>query len=355
MNQPLLFHIGTPKSGTTSIQRAMRLLRTTFDSQYLYPGAIRTESHMVETCLILKEAGQPLPDLSWAPEIESYLNSSSLPDIKDLINSWSEECHTYKLRLSSPLFPPIVLSCEFAYEAFVDTQTLLTLKRLFNGLDVKFVIYIRPIDQHCNADFIQSLKYADWFGMESFYRMKTDRRGYLTQLHNNLPEILSNYQKIFGEGSLIVRYCEPIYLYKKNVVNDFFRLLGLELPDTYTESFQNKTVPFDFLIFFTNKFGNPVNRTEKSIILFDKLMTNQKLMQMQNFSSSFAYSPQERLEMLQSVEETYQIIGQQFDLQLGDALSRFKSQTNDEWVNAANLNPERCQLFQEIIDEIIAH
>lgn len=352
MKQPLFFHIGTPKSGTTSIQRAMRLLRTTFESEYLYPGALKTESHMIETCLMLKESGQPLPDLSWAPEIKSYLENASLPKLESLLSSWSEECHIYKSKINLPILPPIILSCEFAYEVLAKPETLLYLKKLLRNFSAKFIIYLRQIDEHCNADFIQSLKYGNWYGMESYYHMKTDRRGYLTDMHSRLPEILSIYVDIFGQDSVILRSFERSRLYKNNVVADFFRLLGLELPREYSGTFQNRSVPYDFMIYFVNNFGNPINRSTRNKVLFDKLMNNETLLNMQTISSKFAYSPEERQEMLQSVHQSYKLLDQMFGIKLGESLYRFKPSNQAGWDNAANLDPVRCNIFQKIIDSL---
>ncbi|WP_186509943.1 hypothetical protein [Synechococcus sp. RS9902] len=306
---------------------------------------------MVETCLFCKEAEFKLPELSWAPRIVDYLKNKPLPSLDTLIDSWSEQTKSYQAEINLPYIPPLVLSCEFAYTALEDFETLVYLKNKFVDYDVNFVIYLRRVDKHCNSDLLQTLKYGDWSNVDEFRQIKKDRRHDICNLHLDLPNILGTMGAVFGNKKIIVRPFEKSSLYKSDVVADFLRIIGVELPQSYEDTQQNVTAPYDFLIHYVNKFGNPIKRSAPVSQLFEKILSERELLEMHTDGSKYAYSPKERSEMIAYVGGSYKTIMNKFFMVDSCSLDS-QVQENTNWVNLSNLDPERIKLFDKIIDKV---
>lgn len=354
MKRQLFLHLGTEKTGTTTLQRRLRELRTTLSNHYLYPEPIMTESHMLETCLICREAGCEFPDLSWAPQLQKYLDEVTPPKLNVLVDSWFHELKASQSRNNLRHYPPLVLSCEFAYKAFNKPKSLKYIKSLFSEFDINFVVYLRRIDKHANAALLQSLKRGNWFGLRDFSTLKTRTKERVIRNHLDLPNLLKKISSVFGSQKIILRSFDPACLYKSDVVSDFFHVIGLE-PLNYQKTSHkniNITPPYDFLIHFVNKFGNPVKRSQDDNKLLDSILAMNELNDLQIDSSKYAYSPQDRLEMNNIVGKVYDELCSQF------SMKPFPNIENEligsaKWVDLSFLDDHRVLQFDRVISEAL--
>ena len=351
MKQQLFFHLGTPKTGTTSMQRALRVLsrsRSALNKYYLYPEPIITESHMIETCLFCREADHVLPNLSWAPQVLKHLDETPLPNLKDLIDSWAEKLRSYQSEINLPQLPPLVLSCEFAYQALGHQKAIRYLRERFSDYDVNFILYLRRIDMHVNSALMQTLKRGNWSGMSDYQELKHRTRKRLINRHLEMPKLLNRFGSVFGNHKIMIRPFDRACLYKGDVVSDFFRIIGLELPESYDKSHKNITLPYDFLIYFVHKFGNPVQRSEFANKLLTLIMRKQEVLELQTDSSKFAYSPQERLEMNEAVSGTYKELQDAYTMKAFPSVD-LELVNSSEWFDLSNLDSNRLAKFDQLI------
>lgn len=206
----LYLHIGTHKTGTTSIQRALK------SNQEL----LRKKS---------------LTYFSKRPNGSNYHN----------INSWFENypksitngtCSIKKnlKKLSieiSKIENNIILSGE-AFSYIIFKEELLLLKDEFRKYftDIKIIIYLRRQDTQAVSHHNQSSKSfqrpSQLFWANQFYVFKDDQKHVKSYL--NYYEKINMWADIFGEENIIIRIFDKKTLINIDVVNDFFNILGID-------------------------------------------------------------------------------------------------------------------------------
>jgi hypothetical protein len=305
---------------------------------------------MIESCLVRRDATGTLPDLSWAPDLQDYFDNNNQHRFGDMVKSWIQLSKDCQLSSEPTNAVPVILSCEFAYNTLAEDAILSHLKYCLEHFDVKIVIYIRRVDEHCNADLVQTLRAGLWARGDNFYKLKSNRRHNIIEQHKSLPRLIHKWASHFGKGNIVVRPFEAQSLLQSNVVADFFSILGLTVPEIYQDTAQNKAVPYDFLLYFAERYGGPLQRSTKSKKLFDLLLTSIELDRLQVCSSKYAYSPQERLEMIEAVSEQYSSIGAYIGASKPTLFLERLPAPTDEWQNLANLDTDRIPEFDKLIE-----
>jgi len=347
----LFFHIGTPKTGTTSIQRALRLLGG-LSGSYTYPEPKVTESHLLESAILLRDSGYDV-DLSWAPEVQESLNNSADIKANKIISNLLGANSSGSTFSRNNQGVPLILSCEYFCKCISKVKTLKNLHSLLAPFDTTFVLYLRRIDLHCNSEVFQALKEGFWRKNDSLLDLKEKRRRALIDFHLNICKTLRNIQQIFGEKSIIVRPFEKQSLFKGDVVLDFMKVIGINEDIAYSDTIQNKTPPIDFLLYFSDLFGGPFERSSTAHQIYRKIYEGDKVYHFITSETKFVYSYTERVQMIDAVLPAYQVLNDILCKQ-GDSFFREPPPSHDDCHFNGKLSGERINNFNAIIVKELA-
>lgn len=225
----LYLHIGLNKTGTSSIQKFFNNNHQVLESLgVLYP---RTGLHdSAHYGFSKKLIGLP-----------SAANVSLADGIQDVIR----EAATKKQN--------VVISSEYLFLATY--EQIFEIKQFLDktGVDIRIVIYLRRHDYWVDSLFNQAVKTAP--GNQVW---DLDIREYFIYLLGaaefeiRYPKIIDKWADVFGQGNVLVRPFEKSQFYNGDLIWDFCRLIGLELPAELEKKgvstfLVNESVPDDIL------------------------------------------------------------------------------------------------------------
>lgn len=200
----LILHIGLPKTGTTSIQRALEALRGALRRQGIcYPesrgGAVPALLHRVG----MTHGAGPRPDSGGPAD-----------------RFWNEL--TTEFRALGPAIGTVVLSGEQCSYLLRSPEQIARLHAKLAPwfATMQVVIYLRRQDMHAASMYAQALRRAI---------LRPPSLEFLEQELSGLYDyanLLRSWQSVFGEGSIIPRIFEPDALLNGDSVADFLGLCG---------------------------------------------------------------------------------------------------------------------------------
>jgi hypothetical protein len=206
INRPSLYvHIGSPKTGTTALQKFIRVNRDTLENNNLrYPDT--------------------------ASKAMNYLAFSMLDSVPELVHQlpidMNELYATLELGgevnvISAEAF--FVCSSDKYLGAALPTRLRLLLT---DKCDVKIIVYLRRQDK-----FIESIysQYVKLHAHSSFYTKTIQDFIEEYSCYLDYYKILSNWAQVFGRENIIVRVYEKGQLKDCDIVSDFISTIGLPL------------------------------------------------------------------------------------------------------------------------------
>ncbi|HID0127129.1 TPA: hypothetical protein ACXASU_001694 [Campylobacter jejuni] len=234
-------HIGTPKTGTTSIQKFLTLNREILKANgYYYPNAFDEKEYWYLEKMIKVINDHKILDFY---QFHDVLNNDGelllkFNNLKNEINSLEKD---YK----------IILSSEGLYHQLSKKKEIYLLKKilLFLGFQEIFIIvYFRD-----PSDML-------WNLYTTYVKNHTP-----TKLHIEPAEInsegrhlcdyrkcLENYIEIFGISNVLVNIYDPNYLYGKNIIFDFLKQINYngDTSSFIIPNFQNISLNYQGVKFF---------------------------------------------------------------------------------------------------------
>ncbi len=211
-------HIGTPKTGTTSIQGFFAKNREAWrDKNVYYPecfarfGGIKAANHikLSSSCCNLKYSS------NLAKTFDIYTHQEQQHFYDELKKAFLEE-----LSKAGPNIDTIVCSNEHLSVQMFEKDDLFKLKSLFSDIcdNIKIIVYLRKQDAVTVSSYIQKLK-----------------TGYCKPLVlEKLPAKWKDYYKLikfweltFGKGNVLPRIFAKDKFYEANLVLDFIHTCNL--------------------------------------------------------------------------------------------------------------------------------
>jgi hypothetical protein len=245
-------HIGTPKTGTTSIQAYL----TNNDEKlandgYLVPKSSRLQkkNHILLPNYCLK--GKRISDLNIRNGIQS---EKQLKQFRD--NFY----HDFREEISQFEGHGVILSSEQLYGKLQSEKDIQELKNIFEDLydEIKIIVYIRE-----QAEMLCSL-YSTRIKGGNTYTMPGQDRFSRTQIFD-FNQRLKLWERVFGIENIVLRIFEKDKLHEKDVVSDFCKAINIPKyefePIRLNQSLNAKQCEFLRLIneYIPSQLGRKVN------------------------------------------------------------------------------------------------
>lgn len=225
----LTLHIGTEKTGTTSIQAALAADRERLaEKGVLFPRLFGSPNHME----LAVAATNPAP-----------------PDELQMIELGRQDCDLaeYRRRLAARIaeetqsgnFDRIVVSNEHCHSRLRDAEAIRRLIGLFGASpqDCEVIVYLRRQDRLAVSLHATVLQLG---GKEALFRPQV--AGALDH-YFDFERVLDTYAQVLGPDRIRVRLYEPNGFQNGNVVSDFYAVAALGMAPSSTPRF-NQSLSF---------------------------------------------------------------------------------------------------------------
>lgn len=226
----LILHIGTEKTGTTTIQEFLHLNRNLLANEGIYfPKSIGMRNH------------RPLASLCLSNEKDdAYLRMNNLTEMaqrkawrEDFLAKFEEEISGLK-----PEIKQVIISSEHLSSLLNHPSEIETLKNFLNKwfTDIKVVIYLRRQDKLVVSKYSTACKAG--IIVKSILPHPAKLRHFV-----NYQNLLGKWSSIFGKESITPRIFNPVEFINHDLLQDFIRVC--KLPENVDYQIpENKNVSF---------------------------------------------------------------------------------------------------------------
>jgi hypothetical protein len=231
----LYLHIGTEKTGTTSVQKFFRTNRERLARNgILYPATPGNENHTGLTVAAQKLARHgPLRKLKGVQSVESA---------REFRSTLMEELAA---EFRGGPYKTVVMSGEHCSSRLLDDKEVQWLKDYLSPFfeTIKIVVYIRRQDDFLLSTYSTSVK----SGSIRELAAPPER---LVEARYNHWELLSRWARIFGREHIVCRKYEKSALKSGDIVDDFLAVAGIEAgpdlvrPEDVNESLDAESLEF---------------------------------------------------------------------------------------------------------------
>ncbi|MEQ8651940.1 MAG: hypothetical protein RIC87_05705 [Kiloniellales bacterium] len=207
----IFFHIGTPKTGTTALQRFLAANRETLaELGYDFPSFLGEENHAKLAAYALE------PSRDVGLKIEMKLTDE---DARQEFNATLERDFEEAVSAKGDY----IFSSEHCTTYLAEESELSRLKSLVTatGQDVRLIVYFREPVSYLVSRFSTNLKQ----GRTNTIRVPPGKN--LDRWYD-YPMIVDLWSKVFGRDSLTIRLFSKDHLKSGDIRHDFCQVLGLQ-------------------------------------------------------------------------------------------------------------------------------
>jgi hypothetical protein len=270
----LYLHIGTEKTGTTSVQKFMELNRDLLNRySVIYPRAPGTANH-----LALAGMAQNRHD----GELQSKLNISSGEDLLAFRMKLAEQLAA---ELSANKYAKAVMSNEHCSSRLKTDEEVSFLRdflsRFFDQIYV--IVYLRRQDEFLLSTYSTQIKCG------RTKRLRLPGEGVIRDRYDYW-HLLSRWARVFGNDRLICRRYERSSLVNGSIIDDFLTAAGLDLSLDYERpAALNESLDADCLEFLRlmNKHVGESFRARKLVRSLEEISNGPLLGLPEDMLSSF--------------------------------------------------------------------
>lgn len=280
----LLIHIGTGKTGTSSIQNFLFANRKQLVKQFsvFYPEqGLATLDHFGEAI----HAHYPLT---------SWINDRKTENFEKLTRSInSSTCET------------AIISCENFYH-HIFAENIEFLASVFKSFSIEIICYVRRQDLYMESAWKQQIKTGAMKMPFSDFLERHTQAKYLKEVHGNYYRMLKPWAAIFGADALKIKVFDKTEWVHGDLIADFLNTCGLDekqaLSILYKPHLTNTAFPTELinLVQKTNAAGLVPKNQQRSFVLF--------LNKLSIFNNPPLLSTENRLAIMKNYQKTNQLL-----------------------------------------------
>jgi hypothetical protein len=219
-NKRLILHIGTVKTGTSSIQESLGRSRNALLAHHIHYPTIRPYNHIFTLPpIFVKDPGR----IDWFRRKLQPFEDKEIK-VQGFAREWRREFESCRRD------DDFIISAEHLSAAFFVEEAVQRLKEFVEPYfeKVTIIAYIRHYDSWIPSEVQQSIKNG--------FSARNDIFAMVQNLQNCPP--LMSYQKslqkwvnVFGREAVVVRPFNPRSFYRNSLLSDFFHACGLPADD----------------------------------------------------------------------------------------------------------------------------
>ena len=218
MSRDLILHIGTTKTGSTSIQNVLARSRPELAAQgVMYPRSPGDAQHDLLAYALMENLAQ-------RERLDTALWRGLTPDVR--IAQFREELAD-EIRSAPPGIKRFIISTEFIYILLRKPTEVQAVHDLLRPLfdHIKVVVYLRRQDSHFTSLYTQLLRSGEVVAPD---QLKMRAR----PLHElDYAKMLDRWVTVFGHDAIEPRLFDPPPGGRFDAVQDFLDLCGVVLPN----------------------------------------------------------------------------------------------------------------------------
>ena len=212
-------HIGTTKTGSSSIQQFLATNRDALRSQnVLYPKALGKVSHNV---IPVASKGRLAPT-----EHQRMFKITSERKYRTFIADRRKRL-TREINRSQP--DHILISSEHMHSRCFTPAHFEALKQFLapalDGRDVQILVYLRPQIEHAISLYSTQLAHGLALDIDSFIE---DRISGPKRRYHDFRKLIRSWQRAFPEATMTVRAFDAVKSLPEGVISDFMQVTGLQ-------------------------------------------------------------------------------------------------------------------------------
>jgi hypothetical protein len=278
----LLIHIGTGKTGTSTIQNFLFSNRKQLAKEFslLYPEQGLSQ---------LKHFGEDIyahyPIVSWVHNRET----GKLANLARSINK--SNCQT------------AIISCEnFYHQLFA--QEIIFLASVLKEFSITIICYVRRQDLYMESAWKQQIKTGAMKMPFSVFLERHTQTKYLNEVHANYYRMLKPWADIFGVDAIKIKVFDKSEWIREDLIADFLNTCGLDeqqaLPPLIKPSLTNTSLPTELIttVQKVNAMGLIPKKQQKSFVLY--------LTKFSSFSNPPLLSTENRFAIMKNYQKTNQ-------------------------------------------------
>ena len=231
MKKKLFLHIGSEKTGTTTLQNFCSINSAYLNDQgFFYPC-------LEELPYVNNRAHSPLPAsfLSQRPE---FIPAAMHYDSKSLFTRFASD-------MAKRMEPAVIVSAEHFSSRCSCTDIIQLIKSYLSEFDLRIIVYIRPQHEMLLSAYSTYLKNG---GTQSLNQIMNPQTGWLhpDNIYFNYKSMLNPWVDTFGCSAVSLRIFQKNSLVNGSLIDDFLDVLKIEDdPRFYKEMVRNKSLSAD--------------------------------------------------------------------------------------------------------------
>lgn len=305
-NKRLILHIGTVKTGTSSIQESLGRSRNALLAHHIHYPTIRPYNHIFTLPpIFVKDPGR----IDWFRRKLQPFEDKEIK-VQGFAREWRREFEACRRD------DDFIVSAEHLSAAFFVEEAVQRLKEFVEPYfeKVTVIAYIRHYDSWIPSEVQQSIKNG--------FSARNDILAMVQNLQNCPP--LMSYQKslqkwvnVFGREAIVVRPFHPPSFYRNSLLSDFFHACGLPADDISIPEIRTNESLSAHAVAFLHKYNqtyplfvNGAVNSKRGLIRDGLPVQMYNKLRFEKFKLDLVYSPQQAQTLNEEIDYVNQFFAE---------------------------------------------